>query len=321
MINFLKNYFGTLFFIAFWYIFYTSNEYYRGVFTGRLSLDFIDFQINIPTIFLIIIFLYIVFLVPFYATYTKKSKGRIVLNYFWKVIKGNTLYSQEEKTALLAWIVKLFFAPLMIMWLSKHIFNMSNNIYHTLQNISLFSSDFLLFFNNNFFWMAFTIILFTDVFFFTMGYLIEMPALKNTIKSVEPTFIWWAVAIFCYPPFNTHVTNLIGWYSTDFPHFSNIYIHIILNILLLILMWIYSRASFSLWFKASNLTNRWIVTNWPYKYVRHPAYICKNTAWLIWGIPMIYIALTTDNRNIFAVLLWLLWWAFMYYTRLQGNRY
>ena len=163
--------------------------------------------------------------------------------------------------------------------------------------------------------MAFSVILFIDVFFFTMGYLLEAPFLKNTIKSVEPTIIWWIVAVMCYPPFNSNITNIIGWYSTDFPSFVNIYVHIWLNICILILMGIYSRASLSLGFKASNLTNRWIVTKWPYKYIRHPAYACKNIAWLIWGLPIVYVAISTDNTSLFAVLLWLLWWAFIYYLR------
>lgn len=67
-------------------------------------------------------------------------------------------------------------------------------------------------------------------------------------------------------------------------------------------MAIYSRASLALGFKASNLTNRGIVSHGPYKYVRHPAYICKNLAWIIGGFPMIYMALDNGSTNIFAVL-------------------
>lgn len=142
-----------------------------------------------------------------------------------------------------------------------------------------------------------------------------MPALKNKIKSVEPTLIWWAVAILCYPPFNSTVTDIVWWYSTDFPKFENVTMLIGLNVLLLVLMSIYARASLALWFKASNLTNRWIVVKGPYKYVRHPAYICKNTAWVIGSIPMIYAGFVYENTSLFAVLLSLLVWIFLYYMR------
>ncbi len=319
MLNFLKNYLGTMFFIWFGYVFYTSNSYYLDFFSGTLSSEIINFQTNIPSIFIIIIIMYAVLLMPFYIMYKKKSKGRILINYLLRAATWDIWYSKEEQTAFLAWIVKIFFAPLMIMWLSEHIFTMTNNIYFTLQNTALISTDFLLFFNQNFFWMAFSLILFTDVFFFTMGYLFEAPFLKNTIRSVEPTILGWGVALICYPPFNSQLSNLIGWYSSDFPTFENIYIHIIMNVCILVLMWIYSWASLSLWFKASNLTNRWIVSKWPYKYVRHPAYICKNTAWIIGALPMMIIALSNTGTNIlYWVLWWSLWvfgWATIYYMR------
>lgn len=194
-----------------------------------------------------IIGLYIILLIPFYIKYPEiESKALIVIQYFGKILRGDNSYSKKEQTALLAWIVKLFFAPLMISWLANHVFNMLNNIHATTQNLSLISTDFLTFFNSNFFWMAFSVILFIDVLFFTLGYLLEGPLFKNTIKSVEPTLIGWAVAILCYPPFNSNVTNIIGWYSNDFPTFANSSTHIIMNISILILMAIYSRASFAL---------------------------------------------------------------------------
>lgn len=44
---------------------------------------------------------------------------------------------------------------------------------------------------------------------------------------------------------------------------------------------IFAWASLSLGFKASNLTNRGIVTKGPYRWVRHPAYAAKLGIWLI----------------------------------------
>ena len=87
------------------------------------------------------------------------------------------------------WVVKLFFIPLMVVWLTQHIFSLINNWYYLFQDKALMSTDFLSFFDLHLFGALFATILFFDVFFFTVGYLIEMPALKNTIKSVEPTLI------------------------------------------------------------------------------------------------------------------------------------
>jgi protein-S-isoprenylcysteine O-methyltransferase Ste14 len=45
-------------------------------------------------------------------------------------------------------------------------------------------------------------------------------------------------------------------------------------------------ASAALGFKGSNLTHRGIVAHGPYAFIRHPAYICKNTAWWIGSLPI-----------------------------------
>jgi protein-S-isoprenylcysteine O-methyltransferase Ste14 len=314
-INFLKNYLSTLFFIFLAYLIYTRSNFHFDFISGNVSIDFLNINLEILNVFYAIIGLYVVFLIPLYLKYPAESKARIVIGYFSKVIRGDNSYSEKEKTALLVWIVKLFFAPLMITWLTKHIFSLVNNWHGLLWNTWLLSGDFRIFFDTHFFWTAFSTILFIDVLFFTLGYLIEMPALKNTIKSVEPTILWWAVTIICYPPLNSFMSNSIWWYSTDFPSFWATWAHVFMNIGILVLMWIYARASLALWFKASNLTNRGIVAKWPYKYVRHPAYICKNTAWFIGGMPALYIAMTSDQYNTISVLTGLLWWTFLYYLR------
>jgi len=54
------------------------------------------------------------------------SKASIVLGYFRKVLKGDNSYTEKERVAFLAWVVKLFFVPLMITWLTQHIFSMIN---------------------------------------------------------------------------------------------------------------------------------------------------------------------------------------------------
>jgi hypothetical protein len=64
------------------------------------------------------------------------------------------------------------------------------------------------------------------------------------------------VALVCYPPFNESTEKIFGWYSETLPAFSNTYLHIILNTLILISFAVYVRASIALGFKASNLTNR-----------------------------------------------------------------
>jgi protein-S-isoprenylcysteine O-methyltransferase Ste14 len=142
-------------------------------------------------------------------------------------------------------------------------------------------------FDQHGYWLAIKIILFVDVLIFTVGYLVEMPRLRNEIRSVDPTLMGWGVTIICYPPFNRYTEVLLGSPISDFPQFDNPMAHIALNIALLVLMAIYASASVALGFKASNLTHRGIVARGPYAFIRHPAYTCKNLAWWIGSGPLI----------------------------------
>ena len=102
---------------------------------------------------------------------------------------------------------------------------------------------------------------------------------------MDPTFFGWFICLACYPPFNDFTGRFLEWQSSDFPHFENTAMHFVANITLLIALAIYSWASVALGFKASNLTNRGIVSHGPYAFVRHPAYAAKNLAWWIGALP------------------------------------
>ena len=311
----LKNYISSMIFIAIWYIFYTNNNYFNSFLF--FDITYINFKINTLDIFNMLITIYAIVLIPFYLIENEKSKARIIIEYIIKKFKDNEYkINNEEKNSILAWLVKLFFAPLMIMWISSNLSDIINKVYYWYSEIWMFFKSFYYFYNNYIFITIFKLIIFIDLLFFTLWYLVESKHLWNKIKSVEPTMLWWVVALICYPPFNWAFDSFVWWYSSDFPTFWNIYIHIILNTIVLISFWIYSRASVSLWLKASNLTNRWIITKWPYKYVRHPAYIAKNISWFIWAFPLIFINIKNlDLFNLLIVLLSISTWWFIYYMR------
>lgn len=313
--NFWPNYLSTLLFLGFAYYIYSRSGFHINFINQEVAIGFLNFRFKIQYVFYFLLSAYIIFLIPFYLCYHEESKARVVLWYFKKVLQWNNSFTEKERVSLLAWLVKLFFVPLMVVWLTQHIFSLINNWYALFKNWSLAWNDFLSFFDMHLFGALFASILFFDVLFFTLWYLIEIPRLQNTIKSVEPTLIWWAAAILCYPPFNTFTNDLFGWYTRDHPQFGDPGIHIVMNICILLLMIVYAWASVSLWLKASNLTNRWIVKKWPYKFVRHPAYICKNLAWIIWGIPFVYLAATSTEYQLMTVFLWLWAWTFIYYLR------
>lgn len=317
MQQFLKNYISTMWMIGIWYFYYSQVEHFNSFFLKNLTFEVNLFQFNTIHVFEIIILLYALLLIPFYIFHTQDSKALIIVKYVQKKVKSSTYtISNYEKTSILAWCVKLFFAPLMILFLTDAIVTISNNTFFAYWDRYLLEHSFIEFFNKHIFWWCFAIILWIDVLFYTLWYLIESPRLKNSIKSVEPTALGWWVVLICYPPFNTWLTNFIGWYSTNFPQFTSTYFHLFFNISILLLMGFYSYASVSLWLKASNLTNRGIITTWAYKYIRHPAYVCKNFAWWIGVLPLLVWNIQHgDITNTIIVISSMMAWSWIYYMR------
>jgi protein-S-isoprenylcysteine O-methyltransferase Ste14 len=197
--------------------------------------------------------------------------------------------SPEDRVAVLSSLLKAFFAPLMVM--SLMVFcagTIEHGVAITESGIS--ADTFALLFDRHGYWFLMQTILFVDVLVFTLGYLVELPSLGNTIRSVDPTLLGWAAALLCYPPFNQVSSAILGSARTDFPQFDDPTAHVVLNLALLLLMAVYAAASVALGFKASNLTHRGIVARGPYRLVRHPAYTCKNLAWWIGSAPIVMSA-------------------------------
>jgi hypothetical protein len=184
--------------------------------------------------------------------------------------------TKEEKISVLFYMVKLVFTPVMIKFLIDNTFSFLNAF---VKFSPTKVSDYLS--------LAFYLILVLDTLIFACGYVFESPKLKNVVRSVEPTAFGWLVALICYPPINDFSGKILGWYTSDFSNFGNQTLTTAMGFLSILLFSIYVWASLSLGTKASNLTNRGIVSKGPYKYVRHPAYISKNLSWWIMAIPSI----------------------------------
>jgi protein-S-isoprenylcysteine O-methyltransferase Ste14 len=221
----------------------------------------------------------------------------------------------QERLSLLTILLKAFFAPLMVAWLTPHMVHMIDNGIYLATHLELLQNDFLAVFNYRGFWFLLQVILSLDVFFFTIGYLIELPGLKNQIRSVDPTLFGWAVALACYPPFNGLTSKILAWEPVDFPQFDTPAVHIMVNFLLLGLMAIYTSASVALNFKASNLTHRGIIATGPYRFIRHPAYACKNLAWWTGSIPALIAGIQTSLWSTVLVLSSVGGWTLIYTLR------
>ncbi len=223
--------------------------------------------------------------------------------------------NREERVGLLSVLLKGFFAPVMFLSLYQFSTNMVGNARQLMIIAGGESAGFLEVFNSCGYWFLYRLILFLDVLFFTIGYLVEHPRLRNEIRSVDPTVFGWVVALACYPPFNSITAGILGGNIADFPHFESPALHLVINILLLVLMAVYTWASVALNFKASNLTHRGIVSRGPYRFVRHPAYAAKNLAWWLGALPVLILAWERSMAGFLIGLFSVAGWNMLYILR------
>lgn len=137
-----------------------------------------------------------------------------------------------------------------------------------------------------------TVVFFLDAALFAVGYHSESGLMRNKLRYVETNPLHILVCISCYPPFNMPTTAFFGPSNRD-PYiiFAGDPTHpvtwILRGLAALSLLLLFA-ASFSLFTKASNLTNRGIVHWGPYRYIRHPGYLGKNLYWLMTSIPVFF---------------------------------
>jgi protein-S-isoprenylcysteine O-methyltransferase Ste14 len=222
--------------------------------------------------------------------------------------------SADDRLAIHATLLKSFFGPIMVLILMRVSLGSLQDGQALLKALNSSVPPYDVF-NSHGFWFAIQLIVVVDVAIFSAGYLIEMPRLKNEIKSVDQTLLGWAAALLCYYPFSEITGYVLGREVSDFPQFSDSTTHVLLNVMLLVLMAIYASASVALGFKASNLTHRGIVAGGPYAFVRHPAYVCKNLAWWIGALPAVTQAFTVSWFAGISSVASVIGWSLLYVLR------
>jgi protein-S-isoprenylcysteine O-methyltransferase Ste14 len=129
-----------------------------------------------------------------------------------------------------------------------------------------------------------------DVQIAMVGYLVTMKPLDAQIRTANPHLSAWVAALICYPPFllmadggplNYH-ENIGDWalWLTAKPLLLYVWAAI-----LIFLTAIYAWATVAFGLRFSNLTYRGVLTNGPYAFTRHPAYLSKNLYWWFASIP------------------------------------
>jgi hypothetical protein len=180
----------------------------------------------------------------------------------------------------LGWIVKGYFFPLMLAYLSGELSGLAN--------LRLHFAGF-----RDFYESAYRLAYFTDVAFATIGYLATLRLFDTQIRSTEPTAFGWIVCLLCYEPFWNGVRNAYfdyegpgatvwGAWLADRP-----IAYALWGSAILCLVWIYAWTTVSFGLRFSNLTHRGIITDGPFRLTKHPHYVSKNLSWWLISVPFI----------------------------------
>ena len=178
---------------------------------------------------------------------------------------------------LLGWLVKGFFLPLMFTYFCDNL----NKLLH--YDLNLLHS-----FQGVYDW-AYFFMYFIDVSLVSMTYLMALRATDTHIRSSEPTALGWISALVCYQPFWSLISRQYIDYDTGLSWgvwFHDIpWLYDLWGCLILFTVVVYVWATIAFGARFSNLTHRGIITNGPYRYTKHPAYLSKNLSWWLISTP------------------------------------
>src|ERR1700693_4654976 len=209
--------------------------------------------------------------------------GRL-LSLQWQDVSGPVIGQH-----LLGWLVKGYYLPLMFTYFCN---NLDKLLHYDLNQLNGFQGYWD--------WAYFTLY-FIDVALVSMTYLMSLKLTDTHIRSSEPTAFGWLVAVICYEPF----WSVIGgqYIAYDNGHewgywFSGIpWLYALWGSLILAMVVIYVWATIAFGARFSNLTHRGIITNGPYRYSKHPAYLAKNLSWWLISLPfMISVSWSASLR-------------------------
>jgi protein-S-isoprenylcysteine O-methyltransferase Ste14 len=202
---------------------------------------------------------------------------------YWQLGRILLFHPGDAKKADLAahfraWMIKGFFIPLFVVFTNNQL---NGILRYDLSNLEKVNGEAFLT----------DLIYALDVLYAMAGYLLSLRIIDTHVRSSEPTMLGWVVALECYQPFWGRLSSALylhyegigfeTWLSGH-PSARWVWATIIVG-----LEAIYLLATFSFGVRFSNLTHRGILTNGPYRFSKHPAYIAKNLSWWMITLPFI----------------------------------
>lgn len=185
---------------------------------------------------------------------------------------------------LLGWTVKAFFTPLMFIYCSNAI-----GQFRSIDPKVMFFSF------GSFFDITYDSLFGFDVVIAVTGYLLTIRLFDSHIRSTEPSILGWVVAVGCYQPFwsffdGNYLNYGAGGTTWGFWFGGKPVAYVLWGTVILFLTAVYLSATMPFGIRFSNLTNRGILSNGPYRFTKHPAYVSKNLSWWMISMPFLSTA-------------------------------
>ncbi len=202
--------------------------------------------------------------------------------HFGAMLIGREAYDGAEVAHhLRAWAVKGFFGAFMISILRGGFADIVNlNLAEVVRDpasLARWGAEFLFL---------------VDVQIAMVGYLVTLKPLDAQIRTANPHGAAWFAALICYPPFVLMTSGgpldyhpaTADWSVWMAGHAGLMWVW---AGLLIALTAIYAWATVAFGLRFSNLTYRGVLTNGPYAFTRHPAYLSKNLYWWLSTLPFL----------------------------------
>ncbi|MCB9771989.1 MAG: DUF1295 domain-containing protein [Candidatus Omnitrophica bacterium] len=222
-----------------------------------------------------------------------------VLTGRWRQVKG--IFLREHGRV---WFIKAFFIPFMFGLLMEYLnaifsFNWSTGLTFAL----IYEHSLNIFYT-------------FDVLFGVLGYLLTLRLTDNHVQSTEPTILGWVVCLACYHPFYSLFGIGLLQYQSSFTWEQWLSFNPVLfygvGLTIMALSAVYGLATVAFGYRMSNLTYRGIITDGPYRFTKHPAYLAKVLSWWLISLPFLSLAgpLVAAKQTLALIVI-----SFIYYFR------
>jgi len=161
-------------------------------------------------------------------------------------------------------------------------------------------------------WIKIMFTITTTVFAFSC--LTELSIFKNKIKYVDTTPLGVLSSAVCYYPLIILTDKFINVTQDALMPVENQTILVILTLLAVFVNFVSMIAILRLGTKSGNLTNRGIVTGFPYNIIRHPDYAAQIGYIIVTTIPLYLLASVSTSDKIYITICTVVW-IYIYYLR------